>query len=683
MTARWDGELRVRHRGDPGAGARYLPAARLFVAQVIESMTFGNLIHASRSRVLPDGTRLRVIIDGGVPIVEITPVPAGRKEGAPEVTMIVLGGVILTPRSVAYPDGLNEDNPEVLVKTTSVVDSGYICLFFDDESDAYAVAINKDLYPPLIPDGLKEFGNIDWVGDGDLSCSWYGPRSRYFPCLPTWVGWSTSQVGHFRPNVYSCGLKLLDGAAYAATDGAPAETAWPVIGACVRRVEGALKLLAVHAHPDINGASAVTLVEIAHKLISYDINATAWTVSGATVLLSFNASEEGVPWFFNASGTAAVRVASIGNTSDAERSACTGRIERLSGETIAFSAETIEPESRTETAFPAIPPVDGLTGPTWFGASDVLAMPPDDVVEYGLVIAADFVGDTEVFARAAWVRETDAELGTFTENGNLVANEYVVSEGRHRLSISVNSDDYIELSSSVWTSEPILAAYVIDEDLGAGFPGESQSHYGGTPHRVVYESTYGILHMDLRSKVLSLVRRETTRDVPDGTGDAATVGTVRTVVNSYVASLIKGGATVVASGTENYATGSTDGLRPGPSPTDAFYRMFITSSGLYVNERSVWNLRTAFHYQLLITANDDTVSETGQFFDKVVEKDGFESWGTWNNIGAPFIASQVSIGSTRSLNYITGATMASVTGVQGDASFYPGSPMPKYFRINP
>ena len=91
-----------RFSGDPALSAQYLPIARTLLGGLIQQLRLGGIEQGHRVVNLPDGSKIRVLHNSGINVVEITTFPTFVEEFGGSTS----GGFIFYPRTDTVPYGI-------------------------------------------------------------------------------------------------------------------------------------------------------------------------------------------------------------------------------------------------------------------------------------------------------------------------------------------------------------------------------------------------------------------------------------------------------------------------------------------------------------------------------------------------------------------------------------------------
>lgn len=226
MVARYTDWSHIHVVGaDRAAAAPYVPAARKLLGQVMQDASFNQLGTHKLVQKLDDGTVITAEKHGSIPRITIVPGASVAKEPLP-----VPDDFVVWPRDAEHPGGVDDDRPQMILRR------------YKDDWSVY----RPGAYAAMFPGGLRRAGNLDWVGEHGERVSWYGPSNGLF-CDP-YVK-PRAQYGTW---VFHMGRAILDVDAYQdASDPDPAANHKWVLGACLRKVDGAVHLYTVQSYmPD-------------------------------------------------------------------------------------------------------------------------------------------------------------------------------------------------------------------------------------------------------------------------------------------------------------------------------------------------------------------------------------------------------------------------------------------------
>lgn len=685
--------MQFRFLGDQEAAAALVSSARLIAGQLIESMqTSGTKSMARTVRV--EGGEIRVLVNdfGGalIPIATITADEQAASAARRGRAQPALEGFILTPFSEVYPppDGLDAEHPEILLSPIRGERGAYACWFSDAATDASEIARIPRRYLPLAPEGFREFGEIDWRGPDGLSLSFHGPESRYFPNVMVKPSFGT--------RVYSCGRVLFDGAEYASRAGADPRSAWPIAGAAIFGEPESWRLVCVHADSDTIFDDYPYSHQRAHlrsdfAIISYPVDLASLSVSdGHSVEGSFIASREGVPFLFSRNGRRASRIVSktdvpLGEPYDA--------IERI-GDSWEFSSTPIDRPPGFTWSPPAVnAPATGSGTFAQFigGACDCyVATPFTSYIEEekrgpapifpSQPVAVDYIGDDEVFVLASseWTysvaqltrseswsigpRVSDAPCDCPAISWSFVVNEpfLVFSANVTLVMPSGRSFQVVRASREV---SGYSSHRVVDIPIHNPFGKPSSSVTVTTGTSVTQYTVLCSMMIDARHEVLAghvkQFTRHTDYSAPSSTDSMAYWSRVLIKGVAYDDSPVQMTAVEAAS-----AGLAAHEYRPGPAP---FPILNVAQTP-----------RTWIAYHVVSRGTSFNRLNPGDLMtDRVREKDGRSYFGTLQHLDGITVSSMASF-SQPFFNTLTASLLSSETGVQGAASFFPGSVMPRY-----
>lgn len=367
---RWTRELRLRFVGDQALCKQHIPRARVELGRLLSVMGEG-VTTAAMSRELAPGVVVRVAFHAGEPIATID--ASGATDVPPPIR---LPGIMSSPVSAAYPEGVDPDHPEtVLVPILQDEADAWMVTWFDPGVAVWADTPRpRAAYAPAYPEGVHHVGEIDWRGTRGERLSWYGPRSRY------WFDPAEAAVNLFPiPYLFHLGTIWLFTSQYAANVDDP-------------NVDGGILGAAIYRRPSDGAVFLHTaqLIDDTVRIIRYTLtediagggNVRA-LISTYEILWTQEIPDCRTPWFFNASGTAAVHMTDPFNGAydwsgvDPPPAACTvWRVAIAPDGAVSSSAESVGYEATAQ---------GGTNHPT------------------PAVVALDFRGDVEVSARVVYM----------------------------------------------------------------------------------------------------------------------------------------------------------------------------------------------------------------------------------------------------------------------------------------
>lgn len=324
MAGRYPGELFVRVVGDERAAMALMPAARLVMGKALEAAAANNLgTYVLRQR-LQDGSVVVAEKIGDLNRVTVT-VGGEREERKVEPG----GGFILMPRWGTTPSvpasGTFVDPSGEQPNAWLEFEGGARVTRYYDRWDGVVENIRGARFEPfgtpdLYPDGLRYYGNVDWKNGKDWQLSFYGYYSRYWRDVV--ISDTAAQY------VFAQGEILFARDQYIALLDTPVPEwdGWRINSACMRENSGNGQVELVIAFTDYRNDRPTTgqSMFVAFELLLNDAAAPKgdWrVVIGSHYTLGLTPgkvnpiqpsdangfTDSASPWFFNASGTAAVR----------------------------------------------------------------------------------------------------------------------------------------------------------------------------------------------------------------------------------------------------------------------------------------------------------------------------------------------------------------------------------------
>lgn len=383
--------------GDREIAALHVPDARKLLGFVVDEAKRNGLGVASIRRELDDGTVLLAEKVGELPRVTII---AGMGPPEPE-PLSPRGGFILWPHWGHQPTdpwgsrGISADPEGTYPQAWLEFFGGSKITHYKRRWDVadQIVGARFATYdtPDLYPYGMLCTGNIEWKDGKDFSLSWYGYYSRYFRDYDDHL--SRYQF------VMNQGQVLLHTFFYIDEMPAPPDyLTWPIAGACLREVAGRRELVVMHVDTAATRVTEVVVYEV--NLNQGTQEKADWKLGDFRSLGSIPALgtpaeflDAQVPWFFNASGTRAVRVVNwmdVPATGPYYGTATVQQNVEIAGSGI---SHTTTPIDRLYGDF-AVLSAGGL--PSGFRLASQPSLP----------VIADFRGEDLVVARIVWKEAT-------------------------------------------------------------------------------------------------------------------------------------------------------------------------------------------------------------------------------------------------------------------------------------
>lgn len=389
-TVRW------LYRGDPRIAQRYLPLARALLGQVVKRTAEAGVVSARQRFDIYDGAGTIEVIVVGLQTVAVIDVLASSPQRTSNVPPVVV-----TPRSDTFPDGYTGVFNQALLFPLESPDLPPWGIRWPD-TDIVGFSFSappKGTYLGAWPDGVAAGGNIDWQGPAGERLSWYGPPSRYW--------WDP-----FDPNVFpqrylfAEGRVLLDATAYAAAQG-DSDIQGGIMGAALwRDATGVKHLHVIHKDGDVH-----RLVRYALGIEAIDPPLQRTVITGHTKLATLTLADSRTPWFFNASGSAAVHMTDpdtgIYNAVGTPSSCTLARLAVEPSGVAAFTTETVETIGATSDMDPQAPLAVDYQG--------------DTEVQVGLLRGSGYFGGTgsDTILRWPWGDKTHfAFSGSGTLSGD-------------------------------------------------------------------------------------------------------------------------------------------------------------------------------------------------------------------------------------------------------------------------
>lgn len=317
---RYEGWTHTRFVGDKDACAALIPTARKVLGYVAERAKASGLGTVKQVQQVPGGTIVAEMI-GGQPRITIT-VEGGGGEGGRQSK----GGFILWPRwdvpfGIPLPGRQVDPTGQQPNGWLEFNGGGKITRYYsrwdvvDDIKGARYETFNA---PDLYPNGLRYYGCTEWKDGRDLQLSVYNWQSRYVNDTTV-----LADMGRF---VFQQGQVLFDRDEYAGLIESPPDyLSWRINSACLRKsAEGFAEMVVAFSNMLINqtstGQSAFVAFRVSRR--EGDQEKGNWEVeAGSHVELGRTPGKinpdqpsdgntfgnAGSPWFFNATGTKAIR----------------------------------------------------------------------------------------------------------------------------------------------------------------------------------------------------------------------------------------------------------------------------------------------------------------------------------------------------------------------------------------
>ena len=386
MAGRYAGELFTRVVGDERAAQALMPAARLVMGKAVEAAAANNLGSYVLRQPLQDGSVIVAEKIGDLHRVTIT---TPTRQDKPQVEPG--GGFILWPRWNVVPflptfrgdevDPFGEQ-PQAWLE---FVGTSKITRYFDRwdvVDDIKGARFERFGVPELYPEGLRYFGNNDWKNGGDYALSWYGYYSRYVT--------DVSIPDAMARYVFQQGQLLFDRVAYAdGLDDPPDYLQWRINSACLREAEGGGTELVVTftnyvTGTPTSGQSAFVAFTVVRN--EGDAEKGNWRIAqDSQTLLGMTPGKinpeqpsnpdafvaAASPWFFNASGTEAIRTITSEPTNIASLQNTVTQIVGVNPTSIDYEAETVPfligNYNNSLTAFSLVEPTRAIVASDYVG----------------------------------------------------------------------------------------------------------------------------------------------------------------------------------------------------------------------------------------------------------------------------------------------------------------------------
>lgn len=323
MAGRYPGELFVRVVGDERAARDLLPAARLVMGQALEAAETNGLGSYTVRRELQDGS---VIVAEKIGDLKRVTISAGGSSTGNKVEPG--GGFILWPRWNTIPfDPYSGDMVDPLKLQPNgwleFAGSAKITRYWDNwdgvVENIKGARFERFDTPELYPDGLRYYGNVDWKNGKDWQLSFYGYYSRYVRdvIIPD----ATAQY------VFAQGQLLFARDQYVAElDQPPEWDGWRINSACMREnsLNGHTEMIVAFTDYRTGRPTTAQSMFVAFRLLlndgaapkgdwrvvigsHYTLGTTPGKINPEQPSSADNFVTSDSPWFFNASGTAAIR----------------------------------------------------------------------------------------------------------------------------------------------------------------------------------------------------------------------------------------------------------------------------------------------------------------------------------------------------------------------------------------
>ena len=214
--------------GDKEVALRYVREARRRIFEFLKTLTASPVKSGRRVYNYPGGVTITVIVAGRV--VKAVIDARSKESKLPKLPE----DFVVYARTQEKPNGIDSQYPQQILRP---LEDDWRTYFYDAAIEGYDdFTRKKGTYKnsrgeTIFPDGVVHSGNIDWRGPDAERISWYGPDSRYFYDA---YRQPNAQYGRF---VFHLGQILLDVDAYCTA----IDEDWPnrlVVGAGVREVNG-------------------------------------------------------------------------------------------------------------------------------------------------------------------------------------------------------------------------------------------------------------------------------------------------------------------------------------------------------------------------------------------------------------------------------------------------------------
>lgn len=177
----------IRVVGDRAAAAKYVPLARVLLGAAKAAVKTGVIKLSVLRRRLNNGVEIYAEMAGGIPRVVINvPSPPAREDED-----VKLDGFVVWPINQANPDGPFAEgeaatHPQYVLSppTRKHAQREWWVFAYERFRDFFAaIKARKSIYKetqdrrPVIPNGLRFYGNKYWRGDNGVAVSWHGSVS--------------------------------------------------------------------------------------------------------------------------------------------------------------------------------------------------------------------------------------------------------------------------------------------------------------------------------------------------------------------------------------------------------------------------------------------------------------------------------------------------------------------------
>lgn len=175
----------IRVVGDRAEAAKYLPAARVLLGAAKAAVKTGVIKLNVLSRRLNNGVTLRAEMAMGIPRIVITVPPKPREQDDD----VKLDGFVVWPINQANPNGPFADGepstyPQYVLSPPVGRQQSWWTFAYDRFLNFWqAIKGRKNIYKakqngqPVLPDGLRFYGNRYWHGSNGVALSWHGGLS--------------------------------------------------------------------------------------------------------------------------------------------------------------------------------------------------------------------------------------------------------------------------------------------------------------------------------------------------------------------------------------------------------------------------------------------------------------------------------------------------------------------------
>lgn len=166
-----------QYKGNKEVALRYVREARRRIYEFLKYLTPSGATSGRRTFKYPGGVLIEVVVAQRIVRVTIfAPLSKTTDEG-------VIDDFVVHARDETLPDGIDATHPQQILRKT---EDDWLTYFYDANVDMYPDfdrpkgTYKNNRGSPMFPDGIRHSGNVDWRSLAGERISWYGPDNRYF-----------------------------------------------------------------------------------------------------------------------------------------------------------------------------------------------------------------------------------------------------------------------------------------------------------------------------------------------------------------------------------------------------------------------------------------------------------------------------------------------------------------------